>query len=60
LKDVARVELGAYSYTSLTRLNGHNGIAIGIIQLAGSNANEIQIAVDALMEKGLKGFPGGH
>ncbi|HEY8780509.1 MAG TPA: efflux RND transporter permease subunit [Mucilaginibacter sp.] len=59
LKDVARVELGAYSYTSLTRLNGHNGIAIGIIQLAGSNANEIQIAVDALMEKASKDFPAG-
>jgi HAE1 family hydrophobic/amphiphilic exporter-1 len=59
LKDVARVELGAYSYTSLTRLNGHNGIAIGIIQLAGSNANEIQIAVDKLMEKASKDFPVG-
>jgi len=59
LKDVARVELGAYSYTSLTRLNGHNGIAIGIIQLAGSNANEIQIAVDNLMEKASKDFPLG-
>ena len=59
LKDVARVELGAYSYTSLTRLNGHNGIAIGIIQLAGSNANEIQIAVDNLMEKAAKDFPAG-
>jgi len=59
LKDVARVELGAYSYTSLTRLNGHNGIAIGIIQLAGSNANEIQIAVDNLMEKASKDFPVG-
>jgi HAE1 family hydrophobic/amphiphilic exporter-1 len=59
LKDVARIELGAYSYTSLTRLNGHNGIAIGIIQLAGSNANEIQIAVDNLMEKASKDFPLG-
>jgi len=59
LKDVARVELGAYSYTSVTHLNGHDGIAIGIIQLAGSNANEIQIAVDKLMEKAAKDFPSG-
>jgi len=59
LKDVARVELGAYSYTSVTHLNGHDGIAIGIIQLAGSNANEIQIAVDKLMEKASKDFPSG-
>src|SRR5476651_2488734 len=59
LKVVARVELGAYSYTSATHLNGHDGIAIGIIQLAGSNANEIQIAVDKLMEKASKDFPAG-
>src|SRR5476651_1771066 len=59
LKDVARVELGAYSYTSVTHLNGHDGIAIGVIQLAGSNANDIQIAVDKLMEKASKDFPAG-
>jgi HAE1 family hydrophobic/amphiphilic exporter-1 len=59
LKDVARVELGAYSYTSVTHLNGHDGIAIGVIQLSGSNANEIQIAVDKLMEKASKDFPAG-
>ncbi len=59
LKDVARVELGAYSYTSVTHLNGQDGIAIGVIQLAGSNANEIQIAVDKLMEKASKDFPPG-
>jgi HAE1 family hydrophobic/amphiphilic exporter-1 len=59
LKDVARVELGAYSYTSVTHLNGKDGIAIGVIQLAGSNANEIQIAVDKLMEKASKDFPAG-
>ena len=59
LKDIARVELGAYSYTSVSHLNGHDGIAIGVIQLSGSNANEIQIAVDKLMEKASKDFPAG-
>ncbi|MEI6948086.1 efflux RND transporter permease subunit [Paraflavisolibacter sp. H34] len=59
LKDVARVELGAYSYTSVTHLNGNDGVVIGVIQLAGSNANEIQIAVDKLMEKASKDFPAG-
>ncbi|HMG09498.1 MAG TPA: efflux RND transporter permease subunit [Mucilaginibacter sp.] len=59
LKDVARVELGAYSYSSVNRLNGHEGITIGIIQLAGSNANEIQIAIDKLMVKLSKDFPAG-
>lgn len=59
LKDVARVELGAYSYSSVNHLNGHEGITIGIVQLAGSNANEIQIAIDKLMEKLSKDFPQG-
>ncbi|MBC7847843.1 MAG: efflux RND transporter permease subunit [Flavobacterium sp.] len=59
LKDVARVELGAYSYNSLTRLNGKKGIVIGIIQLAGSNSNDIQIAINKLMVKASKDFPTG-
>jgi HAE1 family hydrophobic/amphiphilic exporter-1 len=59
LRDVARVELGAYSYTSNSHLNGKDGIVIGVIQLAGSNANEIQIAVDKVMEKAAKDFPVG-
>jgi HAE1 family hydrophobic/amphiphilic exporter-1 len=59
LKDVARVELGAYSYGSVNHLNGHDGITIGIVQLSGSNANEIQIAIDKLMVKLSKDFPAG-
>ncbi|RYY93856.1 MAG: hydrophobe/amphiphile efflux-1 family RND transporter, partial [Chitinophagaceae bacterium] len=59
LKDVARVELGAYSYTSVSHMNGKDGVVIGVIQLAGSNANEIQIAVDKFMEKAAKDFPAG-
>ncbi|MEO8253840.1 MAG: efflux RND transporter permease subunit, partial [Flavobacterium sp.] len=59
LKDVARVELGAYSYNSLTRLNGKKGIVIGVIQLAGSNSNDIQVAINELMEKQAKSFPAG-
>ncbi|RBQ11937.1 efflux RND transporter permease subunit [Pedobacter miscanthi] len=59
LKDVARVELGAYSYGSVNRLNGHDGITIGVIQLSGSNANEIQIAIDKLLAKLSKDFPAG-
>jgi len=59
LKDVARVELGAYSYNSLTRLNGKKGIVIGVIQLAGSNSNDIQVAINKLMVKSAKDFPPG-
>ena len=59
LKDVARIELGAYSYNSITRINGKKAIVIGIIQLAGSNSNDIQVAINKLMEKSEKTFPAG-
>jgi HAE1 family hydrophobic/amphiphilic exporter-1 len=59
LKDVARIEFGAYSYSSLTRLNGKKGVVIGVVQLAGSNSNNIQIAINKLMEKSAKDFPIG-
>lgn len=59
LRDVARVELGAYTYGNFTRVNGKPGINIAMFQLAGSNANEIQIQVAKLMEKASKDFPKG-
>lgn len=59
LKDVAKIEFGAYTYGSLTRINGKPGLNIGIVQLAGSNSNEIQIAIAELMKKAEKNFPKG-
>ncbi len=59
LKDVARIEFGAYSYSSITRLNGKKGIVIGVIQLAGSNSNDIQVEINKLMDKVSKDFPTG-
>jgi len=59
LKDVARIEFGAYSYSSLTRLNGKKGVVIGVVQLAGSNSNDIQISINKLLEKSAKDFPIG-
>ncbi|MGY4385810.1 HAE1 family hydrophobic/amphiphilic exporter-1 [Pedobacter sp. UYP24] len=59
LKDVARIEFGAYSYSSVTRLNGKKGIVIGVIQLAGSNSNNIQVEINKLMDKVSKDFPPG-
>ncbi|MES2652889.1 MAG: efflux RND transporter permease subunit [Bacteroidota bacterium] len=59
LKDLARIEFGAYSYTNFTRVNGKPGVNIGVIQLAGSNSNEIQIAIAKLMDKSAKNFPKG-
>jgi HAE1 family hydrophobic/amphiphilic exporter-1 len=57
LKDVARIEFGAYTYGSHTSINGKPGFMIGVFQLAGSNANEIQIRINELMEKAAKDFP---
>ncbi len=59
LKDVARVELGSYTYASHTRIDGKAGLNIGIMQLAGSNANEIQIAIQEFMDKASLNFPNG-
>lgn len=59
LKDVARVEFGAYTYGNYTRVNGKPGINIAAFQLAGSNSNEIQISIMKLMDKLSKDFPKG-
>jgi HAE1 family hydrophobic/amphiphilic exporter-1 len=59
LKDVARVEFGSYDYSNIQRLNGHVGVGIIVIQLAGSNSNQIQIEVNKLMERASKKFPKG-
>lgn len=59
LKDVAKIEFGAYTYGNYTRVNGKPGINIATMQLAGSNSNEIQIAIDKLMQKASKSFPKG-
>ena len=59
LKDVARVELGSYTYSNLTRVDSKPGLNIAIQQLSGSNANEIQIAITKFMKKAEKEFPKG-
>jgi HAE1 family hydrophobic/amphiphilic exporter-1 len=59
LKDVARIEFGAYTYGNYTRVNGKPGVNIASMQLSGSNANEIQIAIAKLMEETSKNFPKG-
>jgi len=41
LKDVARVEFGAYTYISSNKLNGKPASGFGVLQTPGSNANQI-------------------
>jgi HAE1 family hydrophobic/amphiphilic exporter-1 len=59
LKDVARVEFGSYTNGSSSRHNGKPGTNIMVLQLPGSNANDIQVAIDGLIEKASKNFPKG-
>src|SRR5690242_4578676 len=57
MKDVARVELGAQSYTQIGRLNGRPSAIIAVYQLPGSNAIETMNNAKALMEDLKTRFP---
>jgi len=57
VRDVARIELGAQSYTLMGRLNGKPAAALAIYQLPGSNAVNDSKAVQALMAQLKKSFP---
>ncbi|GAO41412.1 efflux RND transporter permease subunit [Flavihumibacter petaseus] len=59
LKDVARVEFGALSYSADTYIEGYPGIGIAIFQTAGSNANDILTSVDKVLKKESLRFPKG-
>jgi len=66
LKDVARVELGAYTYGTFNTLSGSDpnfvnkpAITIQVLQLPNSNAREIQVQVEKLMLHSAKSFPKG-
>src|SRR5690242_2609481 len=57
MEDVARVELGAQSYTQIGRLNGRPSAIIAVYQLPGSNAIETMNNAKALMEDLKTRFP---
>jgi HAE1 family hydrophobic/amphiphilic exporter-1 len=57
VKDVARIELGAQSYTLMGRMNGKPSAVLAVYQLPGSNAVNDSKAVRALMEQLKKSFP---
>jgi HAE1 family hydrophobic/amphiphilic exporter-1 len=57
VKDVARIELGAQSYTLMGRMNGKPSAILAVYQLPGSNAVNDSKAVQALMEQLKKSFP---
>ncbi len=59
LSDVARVELGARSYDTFSRLNGSPSASLSIAQLPGSNALEVSTAVREALAELARDFPEG-
>ena len=59
LKDVARIEFGSLYYGGNGTTNGKNAVTAAILQTTGSNANAIEIGVNAELEKASKTFPPG-
>ncbi|KOS06816.1 multidrug transporter AcrB [Flavobacterium akiainvivens] len=59
LKDVAKVELGAFNYGQKNYGMGKDGVAIGVFQTSGSNANEIIEEVNRILEEIKPTFPEG-
>ncbi|HTT77218.1 MAG TPA: multidrug efflux RND transporter permease subunit [Candidatus Binataceae bacterium] len=57
LKDVARIELGAETYTEKSYLNGQPAGAMAIYQAPGSNALQVADAVKAKMAELARYFP---
>ena len=59
LKDVARVELGAFSYVTENITNGFPSVAIAVSQTSGSNAKQIITEIEATLEANAENFPPG-
>jgi HAE1 family hydrophobic/amphiphilic exporter-1 len=59
LKDVARVEMGALSYSISTATMNQPGIAMAIFQAAGSNARDVIIQCKKVIEDSSENFPPG-
>src|SRR6202789_347787 len=59
LKDVARIELGAGSYSLRSLLNNKTAVAIPIFQTPGANALQLSKDVRATMAELKKNFPEG-
>lgn len=57
MRDVARIELGAQTYSMIGRLNGAPAAIIAIYQLPDSNAIDTMNQAKALMEEAKKRFP---
>jgi hydrophobic/amphiphilic exporter-1 (mainly G- bacteria), HAE1 family len=59
VKDVGRAELGAEDYGSILRFNGHDAVGMGVTQLPGANALDVDRAAKAELVRLSKNFPPG-
>lgn len=59
LKDVADIELGGFNYGAKNLAMGEQGVAIGIFQTSGSNAQDIITEVMSIIDEAKPGFPPG-
>lgn len=59
LRDVARIELGAFNYTVSTSSNGYPGAAFSVYQMAGTNARQIVSDIKDVLAKSAETMPEG-
>jgi hydrophobic/amphiphilic exporter-1 (mainly G- bacteria), HAE1 family len=59
LKDVARIDLGAQTYSQICQLSGKPAAGLAIYQTPDANALDVAKRVNAKMEELAKGFPSG-
>jgi multidrug efflux pump len=59
LRDVARIELGAQNYNTISTFDGKPSVGLGLYQLPGTNALEVGDSVKAKMEELKTTFPDG-
>lgn len=59
LKDVAKIELGGFNYGTKNIAMGNQGVAVGVFQTSGSNAQDIITEVLSILEESKPSFPNG-
>ncbi len=59
LKDVARIEMGALSYSGSTSAMNKPGITMAVFQSPGSNARDVIIQAKKVIDEASKSFPAG-
>jgi HAE1 family hydrophobic/amphiphilic exporter-1 len=59
VKDVGHSELGAEDYGSILRFNGHDAVGMGVTQLPGANALDVDRLAKAELVRLSKNFPPG-